>query len=63
MFAASSGVMSPPLFSPSVKRITTFDFACESRRTLMPVARPVPMAVPPVSVPVSIGSTSFCEAE
>jgi hypothetical protein len=62
MFVASRGVMSPLLFSPSVRRMTTFDFASESRSTFSPVARPVPMAVPPASVPVSIGATSFCDA-
>ena len=62
MFAASSGVMSPLLFSPSVRRITTFDLASESRNTLIPVASPVPIAVPPARAPVSTGATSFCDA-
>ena len=62
MLLASIGEMSPLLFSPSVSRMTSLDFASESRSTLIAVARPVPIAVPPASVPVSIGATSFCEA-
>ena len=62
MFAASMGEMSPLLFSPSVRRITTFECACESRSTLIAVARPVPIAVPPASKPVSTGAMSFCDA-
>ena len=48
--AAVMGVISPRLFTPSVSRITTFDLASLSRRRLMAVASPFPMAVPLSSI-------------
>jgi hypothetical protein len=57
--AASSGVICPLLFWPSVRTIATFDFAVDARRTFSPFARPMPIAVPPLTrPPVSRGSTS-----
>ena len=41
-----TGAISPRLFTPSVSRMMTFDLASLSRRRLIAVASPLPMAVP-----------------
>ena len=44
------GAICPRLFTPSVSRIMTFDLASLSRRRLIAVASPLPMAVPLSSI-------------
>ena len=44
------GSINPELFTPSVKRIITFPLARLSFNLFTEVAKPIPMAVPPVIV-------------
>ena len=59
MSAAVCGVISPLLFTPSVRRMTTRLFASEFCILATAVARPFPIAVPSSIRPVSISFIRF----
>lgn len=58
--AAVIGAISPRLLMPSVSRMMTFDLASLSRRRLIAVASPLPMAVPSSIRPLRMRASSVC---